>query len=330
MEQSAKTIHERSIVIDGLIISNWGEDVFKAMHAAGLTAANCTCSVWEDFQGTVDNLVRWNGWFRDFSGYILKAESVADIRRAKDQGKTAIILGMQNTSAFEDQIGYVEVLRTLGVRIAQMTYNTQNWVGSGCYESTDGGLSDFGRDVVAEMNRVGMLCDLSHVGPKTSRDVIDASSRPVAYSHCLPAALKSHPRNKSDEELRYIVDKGGFVGVTMFPPFLEKGINSNVDDYISAIDYVINLVGEGSVGIGTDFTEGYGTDFFNWITHDKGFGRQLTKFGEIVNPEGIREIRDFPNLAVAMERAGWNAKKIENVLGLNWLALLETVWSSRM
>ena len=177
------------------------------------------------------------------------------------------------------------------------------------------------------MNRVGMLCDLSHVGPKTSRDVIDASKRPVAYSHCLPAALKSHPRNKSDDELRYIADKGGFVGVTMFPPFLAKGIHATIDDYIAAIDYVINLVGEDTVGIGTDFTEGYGVEFFNWITHDKGFGRQLTKFGEIVNPEGIREIRDFPNLATAMERAGWSVTKIEKVLGLNWLGLLESVWS---
>lgn len=328
MTASAQQLYENSIVVDGLIISKWGKDVFQQMHAAGLTAANCTCSVWENFEGTIRNIVKWNDWFREFPQYIVKAESVADIRAAKSAGKTAIILGMQNTSAFEDQIGYVEVLKKLGVGIAQMTYNTQNWVGSGCYESRDSGLSDFGREVVAEMNRVGMLCDLSHVGPKTSRDVIDASTKPVAYSHCLPAGLKVHQRNKTDEELRYIVDKGGFVGVTMFPPFLPKGTESSVDDYVAAMDYVINLVGEDSVGIGTDFTQGYDDAFFSWITHDKGFGRQLTKFGEIINPEGIREIRDFPNIAVAMERAGWSARKIENVLGRNWINLLDRVWSA--
>ncbi len=209
-----------------------------------------------------------------------------------------------------------------------MTYNTQNWVGSGCYESRDGGLSDFGRDVVTEMNRVGMLCDLSHVGPRTSRDVIDHSSMPVAYSHCLPAGLKAHPRNKSDEELRYIVEKGGFVGVTMFPPFLEKGPRSDISDYVFAMDYVINLVGEEAVGIGTDFTQGYGAEFFDWITHDKGFGRKLTSFGEVVNPAGFQRISDFPNIAVAMEKAGWSQTKIERVLGGNWLNLLERVWSA--
>src|SRR5690606_31074346 len=105
----------------------------------------------------------------------------------------------------------------------------------------------------------------SHVGPKTSREVIDTSTVPVAYSHCLPAGLKAHPRNKSDEELRYIVDKGGFVGVTMFPPFLANGVNSTIADYIAAMDYVINIVGEDAVGIGTDFTQGYDRPFFDWI-----------------------------------------------------------------
>jgi membrane dipeptidase len=327
MPTETQQVYDNSIVIDGLIISNWSPEIFREMRGAGLTAANCTCSVWEGFEGTIQNITKWNAWFRACSDDIVKAHSTEDIVRAKKAGKTAIILGMQNTTAFEDQLGYIEILKTLGVGIVQMTYNTQNWVGSGCYESHDSGLSDFGREVVEEMNRVGMLCDLSHVGPKTSRNVIDTSRKPVAYSHCLPAGLKSHPRNKTDDELRYIVDKGGFVGVTMFPPFLPKGPQSNIDDYIQAMDYVINLAGEDSVGIGTDFTQGYGNEFFNWITHDKGFGRKLTDFGEVINPEGFRQIGDFPNLATAMSRAGWKPSKIEKVLGTNWLALLERVWA---
>ncbi|MDP4025365.1 dipeptidase [Methylobacterium sp. NEAU 140] len=327
MAHERHELYSKSIVVDGLIISKWGEDVFREMSEAGLSAANCTCSVWENFEETVRNLSAWNGWFREFSHYIVRAESVADIRAAKEAGRTAVILGMQNTSAFEDRIGYVEILKKLGVGIVQLTYNTQNWVGSGCYESRDSGLSDFGREVVLEMNRVGMLCDLSHVGPKTSRDVIDTSTKPVAYSHCLPSGLKTHPRNKSDDELRYIVDKGGFVGVTMFPPFLQKGVDSTIDDYVSAMDYVINLVGEDSVGIGTDFTQGYDQAFFDWITHDKGFGRRLTDFGAVVNPAGFQKISDFPNIADAMGRAGWSDRKIENVLGRNWINLLDSVWS---
>ena len=241
-------------------------------------------------------------------------------------GKTAIVLGFQNTSAFEDRLEFVQVFKDAGVGIVQMTYNTQNLVGSGCYESTDGGLSDFGHEVVAEMNRVGMLCDLSHVGSKTSRDVIEASAKPVAFSHCLPKGLKDHPRNKTDDELRFIAERGGFIGVTMFPPFLARGIEAGIADYIEAIEYIINIAGEDAVGIGTDFTQGYGDEFMRWITHDKGDGRKLTDFGKITNPEGIRTISEFPNLTAAMVRAGWNEAKIRKVLGENWLGLLSEVW----
>ena len=209
-----------------------------------------------------------------------------------------------------------------------MAYNTQNLVGTGCYETRDGGLSDFGREVVAEMNRLGILCDLSHVGAKTSEDVILASKQPVAYSHCLPAGLKEHPRNKSDAQLKFIVDHGGFVGVTMFPPFLKRGAAANVDDYVEAIEYVIGICGEGNVGIGTDFTQGYGQEFFDWITHDKGYARRLTSFGDIINPDGLRTIGEWPNLTAAMEKRGWKAPRIEAVIGKNWFNLLRVVWGA--
>jgi membrane dipeptidase len=324
----AATLHETSIVIDGLIISDFGRPVFEDMRRAGLTAANCTCCVWEGFPETMRNVMRWKAWFREHSDLLKQVYTTADILKAKEEGRTGIILGWQNITGIEDQIGYLGLFKELGVGIIQMAYNTQNLVGTGCYESRDGGLSDFGREVVTEMNRLGILCDLSHVGAKTSEDVILASKQPVAYSHCLPAGLKAHPRNKSDEQLRFIVDHGGFVGVTMFPPFLKRGPESTVDDYVEAIEYVINICGEGSVGIGTDFTQGYGQDFFDWITHDKGYARRLTNFGEIINPAGLRTIGEWPNLTAAMQKRGWPTSRIEAVIGGNWLNLLRTVWGA--
>lgn len=321
-------LHEKSIVIDGLIVSNFGRDVFEDMRQGGLTAANCTCCIWEGFTETMRNVARWKAWFRDHADLITQVYTTEDIATAKKEGKTGIILGWQNVSGIEDQIGYLGLFKELGVGIIQMTYNTQNLIGTGCYESKDGGLSDFGRDVVAEMNRLGILCDLSHVGPKTSEDVIRASTKPVAYSHCLPSGLKAHPRNKSDEQLKFIADRGGFVGVTMFTPFLKKGTAATVDDYVEAIDYVSNICGEQNVGIGTDFTQGYDRPFFDWITHDKGYGRKLTDFGDIINPEGIRTIGEWPNLTTAMEKRGWSTGKIEGVLGRNWLSLLREVWGA--
>ena len=319
-------LHENLIVIDGLIVSNWSEDVFRDMRKGGLTAANCTCCVWEGFAETMNNIARWNGWFREHDDLIVKARTAVDIRKAKEDGRTAIILGFQNTSAFEDKLGAVQLFKDVGVGIAQLTYNTQNYAGSGCYESSDSGLSDWGRELVAEMNRVGMLIDLSHVGSRTSEETIRESARPVAYTHCCPSALKPHPRNKSDGELRFIAEQGGMIGVTMFPAFLARGADSTVEDYVDAMEHVISVAGEDSVAFGTDFTQGYGQEFFDWITNDKGDARSLIKFSPMPNPRGVETIGQLPNLTAAMERAGWPESRIAKVMGENWLRFLADAW----
>ena len=323
---SDNSFHAELIVFDGLIVSNWSREIFKDMREGGLTGANCTCCVWENFTDTMQNIADWKKRFEEYDDLIMQAYSTTDISNAKSLGRTAVVLGFQNVSAFEDQISYIRLFKELGVGIVQMAYNTQNLIGAGCYESTDGGLSDFGHEAVAEMNHVGIMCDLSHVGAKTSQDVIETSSKPVCYSHIAPAGLKSHPRIKSDEQIRTIVDKGGFVGVTMFPPFLKRGTNSTVDDYVEAMEYVINIAGEDAVGYGTDFTQGYDEPFFEWITMDKGYARKLTEFGEILSLKGIETIGETSNLTAAMERAGWKEPRIRKVMGENWLRVLKDVW----
>ena len=176
----ASTLHERSIIIDGLIIANFTREVFEDMRRGGITAANCTCSVWEGIRGSMDNVARWKQLFRDNADLITQVYAVADIERAKKEGKTGIILGWQNLSGIEDQLPYLAIFKELGVGVMQIAYNTQNFVGCGCYEKNDSGLTEFGHEVIAEMNRVGILCDLSHVGARTSEDVIRASKKPVA------------------------------------------------------------------------------------------------------------------------------------------------------
>ena len=323
-----KDLHKNSIVIDGLVVSNWSREVFADMRKGGLTAANCTCSVWEGIKGTLNNIAHWKYSFETNKDLILQVKTSNDIHAAKKSNRTGIILGWQNTSGIEDHIDYLGIFKDLGVGIMQLTYNTQNLVGSGCYESHDSGLSDFGRDVVDEMNRLGILIDLSHVGAKTSDDAIRYSKKPVAYSHCLPSGLKDHPRNKTDEQLKFIADCGGFIGVTMFPPFLKNGANSTIDDYVEAIDYVVNLVGEDCVGFGTDFTQDHNDSFFQWITHDKGSGRKLVEFGEISNPLGLQTLGEYPNLTEAMLRGGWSENKVRKIMGEDWLRLLREVWGA--
>ena len=322
---NAAELHDKSIIIDGLICAKWNRELFEDMAKGKLTAANCTVSFWENFEGTVRNVVEMNQLIEANSDLLTKVYTTKDIHRAKAEGKTGVMMGFQYAHAFEDQIGYVQIFKDLGVGIVQMCYNTQNLVGTGCYER-DGGLSGYGREIVAEMNRVGMLCDLSHVGPNTAKEVIIESKKPVAYSHCLPAGLKEHPRNRTDEELKFIADNGGFVGVTMFAPFLKAGINATIDDYVEAIQYIYNIVGEDAIGIGTDFTQGHGYDFFEYLTHDKGYARRLTRFGEIINPLGMRTVGDFPNLTEALLKHGFSERQVVKIMGENWVNLLQEVW----
>jgi len=322
-------LHSDAIVVDGLIISKWSRSVFKEMRAGGLSAANCTCSVWEGFRATMENVSQWKRWFREHGDLIAPVHCSADIRRAKDQRRTGIILGWQNTSALEDRAEFVEVFRDLGVRVMQLTYNTQNLVGSGCWESRDGGLSDFGRDVIDEMNRCGVLVDLSHVGPRTSADAVRHSAKPVSYTHCCPSGLKDHPRNKSDAELRAVADRGGLIGVATYPPFLPWGEETTVDQCVEVFEHVINVVGEDSVGIGTDFTQDQDRSFFEWLRRDKGHGRLLVPGVPRVPrlPGGLSTIAEFPNLSAAMVRRGWKEPRIRKVLGENWLRFLGDVWN---
>ena len=325
---TAPLIHDDALVIDGLIISNWSRRVFEDMRRGGITAANCTCSVWEGFHQSMVNIAQWKGWFEEHADIITQVHQKGDIERAKAEGKVGIILGWQNTSGIEDQLLFLRVFCDLGVRVMQLTYNTQNFVGSGCMEGRDSGLSDFGREVIDEMNRCGILIDLSHVGSKTSEQAIRHSKKPVAYTHCAPNTLMAHPRNKTDDEFRLIAEHGGFVGVTTYPPFLSPDAASTLDDAVAAIEHVINIVGEDSVGIGTDFTQDQSADWFNWLSHDKGYGRRIFKrtWDVAPFPKELRSLADFPNVTAAMARRGWNAGRIRKVLGENWLRLLNEVW----
>lgn len=321
------SVHKEAVVFDGLIVSNWSRAVFEDMRAGGITAANCTCSLWEGLEGTLKNIIQWNRWFVEHGDLIMQVKSTADIARAKAEGKVGIVLGWQNTSAIEDQIGYLQIFRDLGVRVMQMTYNTQNLSGSGCRESRDGGLSDYGKDVLWEMNRLGILCDLSHVGPKTTEDVILTSKKPVAFTHVCPAGLKEHPRNKSDQLLRMISERNGFVGVTVYPWFLKRGNDSTLNDFVEAIEYVIDIVGEDLIGYGTDFTQDYGEEFLDYIGSDKGYGRRVVPQADVVFPADLQRLSDAPNITKTMLQHGWSVQLVHKVMGSNWVSFLGKSWN---
>ena len=320
---SEETLHKSAVVIDGLVVSRWSRQVFEDMHRGGLTAANCTCSIWEGMRDTMINIARWKQAFVEHGDLIMQVRSAADIRDAKRLGKVGILLGRQNTSAIEDRLDVLPLFKDIGVSVIQLSYNTQNLVGSGCWEERDGGLSGFGREVIGEMNRLGILVDLSHVGPKTSSDAIACSKRPCAYTHVAALGAFDNPRNKSDAQLREIVDRGGFVGVATYPPFMKTGANTTVDDCVELFEYMLNVCGEASVGIGTDSTQGHDEAFFDWLRQDKGYARRANPGrGRAPFVKGMETLADYPRLTAAMERRGWKEPRIRAVLGENWLRFL--------
>ncbi|MGE8942253.1 dipeptidase [Leptospira interrogans] len=311
--------------IDGLVVAKPSRTLFENMHKGGLTAANFTCSIWEGLEDTIVNIADWKEMLRENADILCQIRSVDDIIKARDSGKVGIILGWQNSTGFGDYLPNVRLFHELGLRVVQLTYNGANSSGGGCYESVDGGLTDFGRELIAEMNDVGILIDLSHVGAKTSDDVIKASRKPVAYTHCCPLSLHKHFRNKSDEQLRTIVEHGGFVGVAAVPHFLPKGSQTTVEDFADVVAYVVNLLGEENVGIGTDLVEGQPMEFFDWISRDKGTGRSVTTISEFPVIRGFEQADRYPNIVAGLKRR-FSDSQVEKITSGNWIRFLSQVW----
>ena len=198
--------------IDCLQYANWSEKIFREMRTGGLDAVHVTIAYHETFRETVLNIEQWNRWFEQFPDLVFQGFTGADVRLARETGRTAIFFGFQNPSPIEDDIGLVQILHQLGARFMQLTYNNQSLLATGCYEDYDAGLTRMGREVVTEMNRVGMVVDMSHSGEKSTLDAIEHSSRPIAITHANPHSWHAALRNKSETVMRALGETNGMLG----------------------------------------------------------------------------------------------------------------------
>ena len=329
-----KQVYDDALVIDGLSVCNWNSDaVFRQLRAGNITAINATVSTWENFIQTMAHLAAWMRRFRERDD-ILQVRSTADIHAAKQQGRTGIILGFQNASPIENELDRLGLFLALGVRVIQLTYHETNLLGSGCWERNDAGLSNFGVDAVREMNRLGILIDLSHVGPRTTLDAIEMSEKPVAITHANARRFCDHPRNKDEEALKRLAEKGGVVGATSYTPFLPKGYETTVEDFVDAIDDMVERVGIDHVAIGTDSTHDQPLEFWHFIASQQGtkfpstFADGSVPYTEVsFQPRGMATPAEFPNVADALANRGYNAGEITKLLGGNWMRLFAQVWN---
>ena len=335
MGTDAKTIYDEAIVIDGLNVSNWNSSaVFDTLRAGDITAINATVSVWENFQQTLDLMTAWMRRFRERQD-ILQVKTTEDIRRAKESRKTGIILSFQNASPIENELDRLGLFHALGVRVIQLTYHERNLLGNGCWERRDEGLSNFGMDAVREMNELGIVIDLSHVGDRTTREAIETSEQPVAITHANARSFCDHPRNKTDECLKLLAEKGGVVGACSFAIFLRGGFDSTIDDFVDAIDDLVQRIGIDHVAIGTDTTQDQPLSFWHYIVSQQGtkypstFSDTSLSYDELVfQPKGMETPAEFPHLTDALVNRGYKPQDITKILGGNWLRLFERVWQA--
>jgi len=334
-EDRAVRIHKEAIVVDGLATPIRTKGQFDRMLQGGVDACNWTIIDLDyDLRQTVREISAWYSLFREHHNKITSVTSVEDIMEAKKQNKLGIIFGFQDPTPIILDISVIEALYKLGMRVMGLTYNEKNAIGDGAGEQTDCGLSRFGESVVSEMNRLGILVDLSHSGRKTTTEAAEISKDPVVFTHANARALCKSARNKSDEELALIADKGGVIGAAAWGPMLwsREGQRPTIDDYLNQIDYMVKLVGVDHVGIGLDIEEMF-------YTGEKGTedsARFRAKYApHIIPPWDTDENRyakdlcsyvQFSNITKGLVGRGYSDQDVKKILGENFLRVLRKVW----
>jgi len=316
---------DQPLYIDNLQYANWSPALFNEMKAANLAAVHVTICYHENFRQTVENIIKWNNFIEHNPDRLLIGKTGADVRLAHQTGKTAIFYGFQNCSAIEEHLGLIEVLHQLGGRFMQLSYNNQSLLATGCYENEDSGITRFGKQALQEMNRVGLVADVSHTSEKSSFDALKHSNRPIVISHANPDWWHPSKRNKSHKLIKAITEANGIIGFSLYPHHLKDGSNCSLESFSQMIADAASRYGVDSLGIGSDICQGQPDSVVEWMRNgtwskDMNFGEgSRDKAGFPDQPHWFSRIKDFPNLKIGLQKEGFSTVEIEKILGMNWL-----------
>ena len=310
--------------IDNLQYCNWSREIFKINREAKLDAIHVTIVYHEDYNELLKRIDEWNKHFKDNSDLIFLGKNYKDIEKAKDQNKTAIFFGFQNCSPIEDDINLIEKVHQLGCRFMQLTYNNQSLLATGCYEKIDSGVTNFGKEAIKEMNRVGIVIDMSHSAEKSTFDAIELSEKPIAITHANPLFWHNAIRNKSNDLLKTLAESGGMLGLSLYPHHLKDGTNCNLESFCEMTAKTAELIGVKNIGIGSDLCLGQPDTIVDWMrngtwTKTKNYGEgSKNKAGFPKQPDWFIDARGFKNLEEGLKKIGFNKKDVEGILGNNW------------
>jgi membrane dipeptidase len=331
-ERRAAAIHREATIVDGSLTLKQDAQHFADARAGGVSATNHTV-IWpdRDLPQALREINACRRWIDANPDEVLLATTVRDIEEAKASGREGIIFGPQNTEMIGTDLSLVGTFYDLGVRIMQLTYQRQNWVGSGCGERRDGGVTRFGRELIREMNELGIVVDVSHCGPVTARDAMEISTTPVIFSHAHPNAVSPHVRAKDDDLIRAMADQGGVIGMTAISGFLydpdRPRERPSLRMLVRHIEHVVNLVGIDHVGIALDFEE------TNTPEHYEAARRANPELNtgwswEDKRLHDLTAVSEMPNVTRALVAAGFSDADIKKILGENFLRVFRAVWGA--
>ncbi|HUG15360.1 MAG TPA: membrane dipeptidase [Thermomicrobiales bacterium] len=292
---------------------------------SGITAGNRQTggnSVAEAFQTFSLNQAQF-----DNLPWLIKATTALDFRRAKAEGVHAGFVSMQNTVDVGHDLDNLNRYWDMGMRMIQLTYNSVNFVGGGCTDRVDCGVTDFGVKFIGRMNELGIIVDTGHCGRQTTLDACAISTAPVVASHTSAEGVNKHQRAKSDEELQAIAETGGYIGVYLVAMFLRGEPGCTIEHFLDHIDYIAKLVGPQYIGVGSDWpiqAPEWGVQKLAEYAMEIGF-REEHGVTKPVNVIGFDDYRDFPNITRGLVQRGYSDDEIRGILGGNFLRVFELV-----
>mgnify|MGYP006138403001 CR=1 FL=1 len=310
--------------IDNLQYCNWSRSIFQINRKAGLDAIHVTIVYHEDFNELKIVINQWEKYFSENSDLIFHGKNFKDIEKAKTESKTAVFFGFQNCSPIEDDISLVEEVYNLGCRFMQLTYNNQSLLATGCYENTDSGVTNFGKEVIKEMNRLGLVIDMSHSAEKSTMDAIEISKKPIAITHANPSFWFTAKRNKSTDLLKNLADSGGMLGLSLYPHHLKNKSECTLESFCEMVAKTADIIGAKNIGIGSDLCLNQPDNIVEWMrngtwTKAKNYGEgSKDKPGFPKQPEWFQDASGFRNLEVGLKNIGFNNEEVNGILGNNW------------
>ncbi|MBT2130585.1 membrane dipeptidase [Aliiroseovarius lamellibrachiae] len=312
------------MLIDGLQYANWSEKIFRQLREGGVDAIHVTISYHENFRETVLNFEKWNRWFETYPDLIMKGQWASDIDVARETGRTAVFFGFQNPSPIEDDIGLVEIVHTLGARFMQLTYNNQSLLATGCYEAEDMGITRMGKQVIKEMNRVGLVVDMSHSADRSTIEAAELSERPIAITHANPHDWSPALRNKKDKVIRAVTENGGMMGFSVYPHHLKDKGDCTLESFCEMIARTADKYGAEHLGIGTDLCQDQPDSIVEWMrvgrwTKEIDYGEgSAANAGFPPMPHWFEDNRHFGNIEQGLKATGMNAEEVAGIMGGNW------------